>query len=419
MRGILFFVVISFSFIYSCKHSNDNFSYSDTNQLKTITIDPDNVKVPGNASEIFSEYDFILLETKKESLIGSIDQLIIHDNKFIIMDELSKSVFSFDKRGKFLNKISAVGNGPGEYQNLNSIYLDTLNSQLILLCSKKVLCFDIENFKFIREEIFKNNLYASAWVAPDTFCVYRHNANWNSEYNLSFFTGEKILQNYLPINPDFKGYSIRNPTEFNASNSSRTLYFNEYYSDTIYSVTSDGLKANLFVDFGDKKIPSSFIARIGEMQDASIISNESQYANGIYDYFETNTFIHFKYGYKKMINSYFGYKKDASEYHYRSINDDVLLCLYPNKILYATDTCLISWQDVYSMVERRKRVMNQFMESVKDAPKDLMSDPDTKKQMDVFYATKEKYDIIFEKSGLNNLTENDNPALIIYKLNNL
>ena len=58
----------------------------------------------------------IVLETTPESTIGTIDKLIVRENKIYIMDkEITKSLFVFSIEGKFLYKINRAGRGPGEY----------------------------------------------------------------------------------------------------------------------------------------------------------------------------------------------------------------------------------------------------------------------------------------------------------------
>lgn len=61
----------------------------------------------------------IHLETTDECLIGEVSKLIFQNNLFYIADNISKSLFVFDRCGKLKTKVHAVGNGPGEYSNIS------------------------------------------------------------------------------------------------------------------------------------------------------------------------------------------------------------------------------------------------------------------------------------------------------------
>jgi len=95
-------------FIFSCFFLS---CLSEIQAQKNITlrIDPDNAR-GGTASQIFDSLEFIPLETTKESLLGSIDQLEIVDSFFIILDMRgSHSILIFNRNGKFHARIKAEG----------------------------------------------------------------------------------------------------------------------------------------------------------------------------------------------------------------------------------------------------------------------------------------------------------------------
>lgn len=79
----------------------------DSSQTVTLRIDPQSARGT-TISQLFDDVKFIPLETTKESLFGSISQLKIADNKFIIFDYDTKSILLFNNEGKFLTKIDAA-----------------------------------------------------------------------------------------------------------------------------------------------------------------------------------------------------------------------------------------------------------------------------------------------------------------------
>ncbi len=95
--------------------------------LEVIDISPALEKgTPVMASELYSDFRYIELETTDESMIRTIGDIVVfNDNIFI---ETSGKVLRFDSSGGFLNTIGAVGRGPGEF-SANNIFLNILHDQ--------------------------------------------------------------------------------------------------------------------------------------------------------------------------------------------------------------------------------------------------------------------------------------------------
>ena len=75
--------------------------------IQKLRVDPA-YSYGGMASEYFENIEYIPLETKKESLFGTADQLFITDSSFIINDNNdTKSVLFFDLKGKFIYRFKS------------------------------------------------------------------------------------------------------------------------------------------------------------------------------------------------------------------------------------------------------------------------------------------------------------------------
>ena len=68
-------------------------------------------------SDIFSKVSEICLETGDSCLIGDYNSKFVKRNGVIYVKSLNE-IFLFDDKGKFLRKVSKVGNGPGEYDGI-------------------------------------------------------------------------------------------------------------------------------------------------------------------------------------------------------------------------------------------------------------------------------------------------------------
>lgn len=80
----------------------------ESKNSRTIRIDP-NLPNGGPMSQVFSEINFIPLETTTESLFGDITQLEVTESNYIVFDRDTKSILIFDRQGKFKAKIKSAG----------------------------------------------------------------------------------------------------------------------------------------------------------------------------------------------------------------------------------------------------------------------------------------------------------------------
>src|SRR5690554_6814270 len=113
MRKNLIHIIFILKFLYACDGQSEQKDH--TNQLTIIADEITTCNIQ-KYSEIYDSVRFIALETSKNCLIGGINNLIYFKNKFFVHDKhIAKSVFIFDKNGKFECQIGKIGKAPGEY----------------------------------------------------------------------------------------------------------------------------------------------------------------------------------------------------------------------------------------------------------------------------------------------------------------
>src|SRR5690606_26101942 len=115
-------------FLSSCFGGNEKRNDAGTDvagmkALDTITVPPVR-KAYGKFEDFFSKAAYIPLETSANSMIGNISRLCYFRDQFFILDKKGNSILIFDKKGKFLDKIEAIGKGPGEYISLMDFAID-------------------------------------------------------------------------------------------------------------------------------------------------------------------------------------------------------------------------------------------------------------------------------------------------------
>lgn len=111
--------------LLSCSHKTTN------KRIIHINLEKDQTN---HIEDIFSEIEIVPLETNEHSIIQTISKVIEHDSCLYILDSRQKSLFIFDHKGLFINKINTIGRAPNEYYLLDDF---TINKY-----SKTIECLD-------------------------------------------------------------------------------------------------------------------------------------------------------------------------------------------------------------------------------------------------------------------------------------
>ena len=152
MKRILnYMLYASLSLSISCNHLSNSAEadYSNVTQIQYDEKAENFILI----DQIVDRCSFVRLTSEQSSLIGKIDQLILCDSFIVVVDKrIAKSIFVFNHEGKFLNRISRLGNGPGEYLLINHVAINDNNQVCILDNIKaRVTLFDISG-KFISSQ---------------------------------------------------------------------------------------------------------------------------------------------------------------------------------------------------------------------------------------------------------------------------
>ncbi|MFA5850132.1 MAG: 6-bladed beta-propeller [Bacteroidales bacterium] len=194
--------------IFSC-------AKTDNNSINLDQMDKVSVR------DLVDSISVVQLETKEESLIGGIQRIISHKNRFYIVDYTQQAVLCFNANGEYLFKINKRGRGPEEYNYLGEFNIDPYNDQLMILVPwGNILYYDLDgNF------ISKVKLPSEVQAYNEVYALNRDKLlfiSWN-EYQASYYSkvSGKILKRFLHVTND-KQY-IFNP-----------LHKTYYYSDSLF-----------------------------------------------------------------------------------------------------------------------------------------------------------------------------------------
>ena len=260
MKRILnYMLYASLSLSISCNHLS-NSADADYSNVTQIQYDKkaENVVV---IDQIVDRCSFVRLTAEQPSLIGRIDQLILRDSFIVVVDKhIAKSIFVFNQDGKFLNRISRLGNGPGEYLLINHVAINDNNEVCILDNIKaRVTFFDITGkfissqdlpFKSVKMEFLGNDylLFDVQHCSPisgnkkltEKSCYLLT----DSKFNVRYAFGEDYSYN----NPSYQNYMD------NFLKTDGKLYFRLHHGNTIFEFKKDSVYARYELSLKDEKL---------------------------------------------------------------------------------------------------------------------------------------------------------------------
>ena len=247
----LIFLVV---FDWSC--SSPKTSETNTDELVLIQQNIAN-QAPLKTSTVIDDFEYIVLETTEESLIGGIEKVIISDGHIFIIDNRHKKLLIFGLNGKFITSINPIGRGPKELQWITdfSIY----NKQIWIADGWKMLIYDI-NGSF-RGVLYYRNGEADR-ISMDNMEVnkngiYLYNgyeSTWNLEKNsLMYLMDHKLLSEkhaYNILYNDEIHYADMMTSGHCLSKHDDGVLFYKFFNDTVYHLRGDGSMKKYAYDFG-------------------------------------------------------------------------------------------------------------------------------------------------------------------------
>ncbi|MDR1372730.1 MAG: 6-bladed beta-propeller [Dysgonamonadaceae bacterium] len=303
--------------------------------VEIISVDTDNTQLVD-----ISKGQKIELETTDSSLLYDISRIEFLKEKIIVLSREKVSVF--DENGKFLFNISSKGEGPQEYINLANVFIKNEQIHLIDQMSKKILCYD-ENGNFVSStKINENNQYPISDLFPLENGKYIGKNMFQGDQNLvpvgcildeeynfvGTIEGRKILSG-ITKHDNFYQYK------------DRILYW-EILNDTIFSIEDyQSVIPKYFVDFGNHSIPKNN----GDIYDLINYSSQPENINKIAGFIgniiENDTYLMFRFMFKKQVHYVFYDKqrKNARIFRFEDSNREYYTtpCVcYHNGYIYLT-----------------------------------------------------------------------------------
>ncbi|WP_162416379.1 6-bladed beta-propeller [Cyclobacterium roseum] len=219
--------------------------------LERISVDLSQART-GKLSEFFEpSMDYIWLEDDSEEaqLNTGLQKVLFHQDRIYTLDIFGcKCIHIFNKSGKYMSKIDAYGEGPGQYLDLDD--LAVVEEELVLLgvYPRKIMWFSLEG-EFLRELSFREKLGPGVFSEYDQrYYLYTPTREPDGYFVKSF---DKLLKdelNYFPYDPERFYFEDSGRDYFKKSQDH--LYYGMTFWDTIYQVEDGHFIPKLAFDFG-------------------------------------------------------------------------------------------------------------------------------------------------------------------------
>lgn len=243
------FILFAFSFfILNC-----NTPRHQPNSIETITY-------PGPTDKTLTDFiksiEIVRLQHNDTLIIGDNCNLLQNDSSFYLIDILGEqSVFRFNKKGRFLNRIGEKGKGPQEYSNMLGIAIEESNNHVYI---QSIPYFTLANYTKdgnFKEKNIKEIPVNGFCKNDETFWLFAgYNKQAHPQYLIKMNESFKMIDSLtLPI--DFKNTSPSILPKF--SSFKNHSYFWQHPYPIVYKLDADTVYPILFLDFGKKYISYS------------------------------------------------------------------------------------------------------------------------------------------------------------------
>jgi hypothetical protein len=202
---------------------------------------------------------FVQLENQPESAFTDIDKIIVHGKNMFMLDKRLEAVFCFDTTGKFRYRIQRVGRGPGEYQELDAIWVNAKENELWLQAfwPSSIMIFDFDG-KLKRHFPIR---WSARDMVPigDNFLV-GYNSSGSSDDFDSLFGGLFLIDK----SGNYKGQPLALGNNLSYWSLNYQRHLEEYekgalllsQSDTIFRINESGnVFTDVVLDWGKLKFP--------------------------------------------------------------------------------------------------------------------------------------------------------------------
>lgn len=220
------------------------------NNIRVINLNENDIIKEGKLSNVISIDSIMFLEYSDESLIGTIDKVLVSDEYIFIIDKKrTNAIYRFDRLGNFLNSYKKIGKGPQEYIKLNdvtifqdSIYVSAEPNQLFIL-DKNLTFVKSVDIKWTDDILLPQFGHYFSVINSNTLLFYHPSASYHYHFynmNKSSFASSHIIRRGTLDISDYRSL---------IKNASEKIFLSRNYNDTIYTLRNNIFTPEYIVNF--------------------------------------------------------------------------------------------------------------------------------------------------------------------------
>lgn len=249
------YIIIALLLVASCSKSKE----ASMSEHETITIDYEEMPLL-NTDSIISDIRFIRLETTENNLVSRIDKIFFINENIVIVDKLgSKSIHIFNKNGKYVSKVSHLGNGPQEYLNITDV--DITPSGLIAIKDnyKDILLYYNMDGEFVKKEDVLEGGLDIAFIDDYTIAhelIKGFNSDTFKGASLCISNNNKIASLFGKSHNESDAFNHKKTNTLFSYNN--IAYFTPSWENYIYELHNNSISAKYYIDLKDDVLDYDF-----------------------------------------------------------------------------------------------------------------------------------------------------------------
>lgn len=209
-------------------------------------------------SEIADDIEYVRLELNKDAVICANPSVLV-TSKYIFIDCLD--VLQFSRSGKFIRKVGAMGKGPREYIMAYHISVNEKTEQVFIHSVNKISIWSF-NGQFIKEIPLKPGYWKINVTNTGQFIGWKYICAGNEDNIFALLDEKEKVLSCVPNNTKWPERAFTTSISWSTYNEFYTLnnqtYFKDMYTDTVYTLSSKNkIIPSYFVDLGKYKIPDN------------------------------------------------------------------------------------------------------------------------------------------------------------------
>ena len=218
---------------------------------------------PG-VDELFSRIEVVPLEESDSSLVMRLTRVLPYKDKLFVVDRKIPACFLFDKDGNFIRQVGRMGNGPGEYYQIEDGFVDEGRQELSLLdCNGIWFVYDLDGKYLRRHQLEWGACQSLVGTADGNVAIWFFTSkDW--EAVRIFDEDGKYVRGYLHQPAQFN-YMILRPFYSYAGKA----YLGSGCFPLVYELSVDTLKAAYQWDFGEDGIDPNVLKKL-EREDEQV-----------------------------------------------------------------------------------------------------------------------------------------------------